>query len=169
MVRKSRNICTTTTMITITIIIITHEMAVVKEVCTRVAVTEDGHVKETGGIYDVFANPQTPITKRFIATTSNMNKIYEELYTHPEVLGVKQGDVVATLEFTGDSTGEAMISHLSREYNVDVNIIFGNVELLAGNPFGKLVVAFRGDKQAIDAALKTLVDHQVRTEVLLHA
>ena len=153
----------------ITIIIITHEMAVVKEVCTRVAVTEDGHVKETGGIYDVFANPQTPITKRFIATTSNMNKIYEELNTHPEVLGVKQGDVVATLEFTGDSTGEAMISHLSREYNVDVNIIFGNVELLAGNPFGKLVVAFRGDKQAIDAALKTLVDHQVRTEVLLHA
>ena len=98
-----------------------------------------------------------------------MNKIYEELNTHPEVLGVKQGDVVATLEFTGDSTGEAMISHLSREYNVDVNIIFGNVELLAGNPFGKLVVAFRGEKQAIESALKTLDDHQVRTEVLLHA
>ena len=153
----------------LTIIIITHEMAVVKEICTRVAVTEDGHVKETGGIYEVFASPKTPITKRFIATTSNMNKIYDLLKEKPEALGVKKGDVVSILEFTGDSTGEAMISYLSREYNVDVNIIFGNVELLAGNPFGKLVVAFRGEKQAIESALKTLDEHQVRTEVLLHA
>ena len=153
----------------LTIIIITHEMAVVKEICTRVAVTEDGHVKETGGIYEVFSNPKTPITKRFIATTSNMNKIYNVLEANPEVLGVKSGDVVATLEFTGESTGEAMISHLSRECNVDISIIFGNVELLAGNPFGKLVVSFRGEQQAIEAALKALNEHQVRTEVLLHA
>ena len=62
-----------------------------------------------------------------------------------------------------------MISHLSRECNVDISIIFGNVELLAGNPFGKLVVSFRGEQQAIEAALKALNEHQVRTEVLLHA
>lgn len=153
----------------LTVIIITHEMAVVKEVCTRVAVTEDGHVKETGGIYEVFSNPQTPITKRFIATTSNMNKIYEVLENNPAVLGVKPGDVVATLEFASDSSGEAMISHLSREYGVNINIIFGNVELLAGTPFGKLVVAFRGEKEAVENSLKTLSEHHVRTEVLLNA
>ena len=153
----------------LTIIIITHEMAVVKEVCTRVAVTEDGRVKETGGIYEVFSNPQTPITKRFIATTSNMNRIYEVLENKPEVLGVKPGDVVATLEFDSESSGEAMISYLSREYGVNINIIFGNVELLAGTPFGKLVVAFRGDKQAVENSLKTLSEHHIRTEVLLNA
>ena len=152
----------------LTIIIITHEMAVVKEICTRVAVTEDGHVKESGSIYDVFANPQTPITKRFIATTGSMNRIYEVLQNNPAVLGVKTGDVVAALEFTGSSAGEATISHLSREYGVDINIIFGNVELLAGNPFGKLVVAFRGEQDAIQAAL-TAVGDQIRTEVLLNA
>ena len=153
----------------LTIIIITHEMAVVKEICTRVAVTEDGHVKETGDIYDVFSNPQTPITKRFIATTSNMNKIYEVLENNPSVLGVNEGDVVAKLEFGSDSSGEAMISYLSREYGVNINIIFGSVELLAGTPFGKLVVAFRGDQEAVDNSLKTLSEHHIRTEVLLNA
>ena len=153
----------------LTIIIITHEMAVVKEICTRVAVTEDGHVKETGGIYEVFSNPKTPITKRFIATTSNMNKIYEVLENNPSILGVKEGDVVASLEFDSDSSGEAMISYLSREYGVNINIIFGNVELLAGTPFGKLVVAFRGEKEAVENSLKTLSAHHIRTEVLLNA
>jgi len=153
----------------LTIIIITHEMAVVKEICTRVAVTEDGHVKETGGIYEVFSNPKTPITKRFIATTSNMNKIYEVLENNPSILGVKEGDVVASLEFDSDSSGEAMISYLSREYGVNINIIFGNVELLAGTPFGKLVVAFRGEKEAVENSLKTLSEHHIRTEVLLNA
>ena len=153
----------------LTIIIITHEMAVVKEVCTRVAVTEDGHVKETGGVYEVFSNPQTPITRRFIATTSNMKKVYEMVRTTPEVLGVKPKDVVTVLRFSSESAGEAIMSRISREYGVDINIIFGNVELLAGNPFGKLLVAFRGEEKAIADSIETLEKHGIRTEVIRNA
>ena len=61
----------------ITIVLITHEMAVIKEICDRVAVMENGHVVEEGNIVDIFTNPHAEVTRNFIASTSNLSQIYE--------------------------------------------------------------------------------------------
>ena len=150
----------------LTIVLITHEMAVVKEVCTRVAVMEDGRVVEEGGIYDVFANPKMPITKRFIRTTTNIAGMEEMVRREPDVLGLRPGDIVVRYDCSGDSTGQAVVSRLSREYGVDISIIFGNVEMLLGTPFGTMIVVFRGEPGAVAGALDAFGKAASRVEVL---
>ena len=143
----------------LTIVLITHEMAVVKQVCTRVAVMENGYVVEEGSIYDVFSSPQQPITRRFIRTTTHIQGMEDMLANDPKALGLLPGDVVVRYDCSGDKTSQASVSRISREYGVDISIIFGNVEMLLGTPFGTMIVVFRGEdgpvKEALDAFEKT--------------
>ena len=150
----------------LTIILITHEMAVVKQVCTRVAVMEEGRVVEEGRIYDVFSNPQQPITRRFIRTTTHIEGVEELLKTDPSSLGLASGDIVVRYDCSGDRTSQASVSRISREYGVDISIIFGNVEMLLGTPFGTMIVVFRGEEKAVQAALTEFEKTASRVEVI---
>ena len=150
----------------LTIVLITHEMAVVKQICTRVAVMEDGRVVEEGSIYDVFSSPQQPITGRFIRTTTHIDSVEEILRTNPASLGVGKGDVVVRYDCAGDSASQAVVSRLSREYGVDISIIFGNVEMLLGTPFGTMIVVFRGGEENVAAALEAFRACANRVEVI---
>lgn len=152
----------------ITIVIITHEMAVVKEVCNRVAVMENGRIVEKGDIYSVFSNPKAPITRRFIDTTDGIDSIKSELAENPKSFGLKHGDTVVSFAFHGESTGNALVSQLSREFDIDISIIYGNVEMIDAKPLGKLVTVIRGDKQNVEYALRKIEGSEVRSEVLYH-
>lgn len=150
----------------LTIVLITHEMAVVKQVCTRVAVMEAGRVVEEGGIYDVFSSPKEAITRRFIRTTSHIDAMEELLCDDPSALGLMPGDIVVRYDCSGSSASQAVVSRLSREYGVDISIIFGNVEMLLGTPFGTMIVVFRGEKKAVQAALEAFGEASSRVEVI---
>ena len=150
----------------LTIVLITHEMAVVKQVCTRVAVMEDGRVVEEGGIYDVFSNPKEEITRRFIRTTTHIQGMEELLRENPTALGLVPGDIVVRYDCSGSSASQAVVSRLSREYGVDISIIFGNVEMLLGTPFGTMIVVFRGEEKAVGAALEAFSQSASRVEVI---
>ncbi|MDO5297807.1 MAG: methionine ABC transporter ATP-binding protein [Clostridia bacterium] len=150
----------------LTIVLITHEMAVVKQVCTRVAVMEEGCVVEEGSIYDVFSHPQQPITRRFIRTTTHIDSVEEILKTDPASLGLVPGDIVVRYDCSGDSASQAVVSRLSREYGVDISIIFGNVEMLLGTPFGTMIVVFRGEGDAVQRALDAFTKAASRVEVI---
>jgi len=150
----------------LTIILITHEMAVVKQVCTRVAVMEEGRVVEEGRIYDVFSNPQQPIPRRFIRTTTHIESVEELLKTDPSSLGLASGDIVVRYDCSGDRTSQASVSRISREYGVDISIIFGNVEMLLDTPFGTMIVVFRGEEKAVQAALTEFEKTASRVEVI---
>ena len=150
----------------LTVVLITHEMAVVKQICTRVAVMEDGRVVEEGSIYDVFSNPQQAITRRFIRTTTHIESMETILAKDPKALGLEDGDIVVRYDCSGDSTSQALVSRLSRQYGVDISIIFGNVEMLLGTPFGTMIVVFRGEKSAVDAALAAFGNSASRVEVI---
>ena len=152
----------------ITIILITHEMAVVKEICTRVAVMEDGRVVEEGSLYDIFSQPREAITRRFIDVASNIRKTEDMLRENPMTLGIKPGDVVARVDFKQSSTRKAIVSYLSRTYALDINIVFGNVEMVAGMPLGTLVVSFGGEEENINSAIAWLTAHDIRVEVIRH-
>ena len=152
----------------ITIVIITHEMAVVKEICTDVAVMENGEIVERGALYDVFSRPQAPITRRFIETTEGAEQLRAQLRQSPKALGVEPGDTVVVFSFHGESSGRALVSSLSREFDIDISILYGNVEMLAGRPLGKLITVIRGEEGNVRRALQKISGSEVDSEVLEH-
>ena len=139
-------------------------MAVVKSICDRVAVMENGHVVEEGDVYEVFSNPQQAITKKFVNTSSGMGQINRLIRENSSVLDTDATLVQCT--FSKDSVGEALVSDVSRRFGVNVNIILGNVELLRGNPLGGLVVLIDGEEEKRRAVIEYLRAHDVRVEVI---
>lgn len=137
----------------ITIVIITHEMQVIKEICNKVAIMEDGKVIEEGSILEIFTNPTQPLTKDFIDTAIHVNKGINTVLSHEKLLNLQQGDILIKLSFVGSSTGEPLITKLSTHYNVSANILFGNVEIIQETPVGTLLVALQGESQNLDNAL----------------
>lgn len=150
----------------ITIIIITHEMAVVKEICNKVGIMEDGYIKEYGNVIDIFSNPKEPITRSFIDATSNIDKVYELIEDNTSIVKLKDNEKMVMLSYDSNNTAEALISKISRDYEVNANIIFGNIEIIQNQPLGRLVVIMSGKSENIDHALKLLEKERVRVEVI---
>lgn len=150
----------------ITIVLITHEMAVIKEICDRVAIMENGCVVEDGGIVDVFSKPQAQVTKDFIQSTNNISRIYELMEEGCALTEISKGQRLVKLNYDAVNTTKALISEISREFLVDTSIIFGNVEVIKGTPLGDLVVILSGEHKHIDDAIAYLKAHQVRVEVM---
>ncbi len=148
----------------ITVVVITHEMAVVKEICHRVAVMEKGRVVETGDVFSLFSAPKEPVTRSFVSTTSNLSKAEEFIAEGAPLVALSPGQVIARLTFARGNVGEAAISQLSRQFDVDANIIFANVDILEGTPLGGLVVIFSGER--VGEAIAWLCEKNVVVEVL---
>ena len=151
----------------ITIVVITHEMQVIKDICDKVAVMKGGVVVESGKVFDIFANPKKDITKEFVENTTNLSKITELIETQPEVLNIQPGEVVIRSSYIKRDVSEALVSQISRQFDLNVNIIFGNIELIGGNPIGGLVSIVQGESARIDAALDYLREKHVGVEVIL--
>lgn len=115
-------------------------------------------------MFDVFANPQQPVTRSFIATTSNLSKIDELIAAGDPLVAVKTGEIVARLNYSQSNTSEATISEISRRFDVDVSIVFSNVEIIDGQPLGGLVAIISGDRVA--EAIGYLSEKNVMVEVL---
>lgn len=152
----------------ITIVIITHEMDVIKEICHRVAVMEDGYVVELDDVVTIFSNPQTKVTKNFIDTVSNVSGIEELLKEKPEVLGLEKEQMLLKLDFYGESTKEAIISKISKEYDVDASIIFGNLEIISETILGSLIVVVSGSKEQQESVIEYLNKKEIKVEVIEH-
>lgn len=151
----------------ITIVVITHEMKVIKDICDRVAVMKDGEVVEYGDVFDIFANPTQDITREFVEGTSNLSRIKELLENKSAITQLKQGEAILKFKYLERSASEALVSQLSRKFNLDINIIFGNIELIGDNPVGGLVSIVRGTAREIDAAIEYLKEKNVGVEVIL--
>lgn len=151
----------------ITIVVITHEMQVIKDICDRVAVMKDGQVVETGTVFDIFANPKEQITREFVENTSNMSRIYELVETKSPVVELKPGEAILRFRYLERNVSEALVSQLSRKFDLDLNIIFGSIELIGENPIGGLVVIAQGTSDNINQAIQYLKDKNVGVEVIL--
>ena len=152
----------------ITIVIITHEMNVVKEICHRVAVMSNGEKIEEGNIFDIFSNPMHKVTKDFIDTTSNVSKIYSLVEEDNELIKINDNECILRLKYKKDSVVEPLVSKISREFNVDVNILFANIELVDDAHFGGLVVKMHQLKSdGINKAIKFLKEKNVDVEVIV--
>jgi D-methionine transport system ATP-binding protein len=134
----------------ITIMIITHEMSVIQEVCNRVAVMEDGKIIEQGSVLDVFGHPNHPTSKKFVKTVihnSIPNSVKRNLIR-------SENSRVFRLEVKGDSASEPIIYHLLKDYDVKVNILFANMTEIQETTLVIMYLHFDGDTTEIDKALE---------------
>ncbi|MEG2732153.1 MAG: methionine ABC transporter ATP-binding protein, partial [Clostridium sp.] len=150
----------------LTIVLITHEMAVVKDICDRVAIMEDGVVVETGETLRVFCHPAQAITKSFIDTASNIGKIHELIEADNILTRINPGDKMVLLTYSGDNAGEPLISYLSKAFDVRANVIYGNIDFLKGKPLGKLVVTLSGETANMERAMEYIYSLGVEVEVI---
>lgn len=137
----------------ITIIIITHEMEVIKEICNKVAILEGGFVIEEGNTIDIFSKPGNNSTKHFV----------EDKHVLPEY--TLQGHVL-NLTFTGKSANEPILSRISRKFDIDVNIISGKIEYIQNMPIGKLTIGLDVDKPLFNLIINYLEENNIEIEVI---
>ncbi|MGI6512055.1 MAG: methionine ABC transporter ATP-binding protein [Catenisphaera adipataccumulans] len=150
----------------LTVVIITHEMAVVKEVCNHVAVMEEGKIVEQGDIVSVFTNPQQEITKNFINTTNNARKIDELIEQDHPITRLQADQVLVRLQYKSANTADPIISTVSRKFDVDINLIFANVEIVHDTPIGQIEAIFTGKEADVQKALDHFRNSGVRVEVI---
>ncbi|AEA00485.1 methionine ABC transporter ATP-binding protein [Aerococcus sp. Group 1] len=137
----------------ITIVIITHEMAVIKQICDRVAVMEAGSVVEQDSILNIFSNPHEELTQDFISSASPTEKGIETILANPDLLNIEPGDRLLRIDFTGASTGEPLIASLTKKYDLLANILYANIEILQGTPVGTLLISLNGEPSRVQEAI----------------
>ena len=153
----------------ITVVIITHEMAVVKEICDRVAVMEHGRVVEQGEVFNVFADPRQEITRSFIHTTSNLRKIEELIEEDSPVVQLKPGELIVRLRYIQRNVSEPLISTVSRKFDITLNIIFSDIAIVQNAPIGGTVAIISGERAQITQAIAYLIEKNVGVEVIRDA
>ena len=153
----------------ITVVIITHEMAVVKEICDRVAVMEHGRVVEQGDVFNVFADPRQEITRSFIHTTSNLRKIEELIEEDSPVVQLKPGELIVRLSYIQRNVSEPLISTVSRKFDITLNIIFSDIAIVQNAPIGGTVAIISGERAQITQAIAYLSEKNVGVEVIKDA
>jgi D-methionine transport system ATP-binding protein len=135
----------------LTVLLITHEMAVVKAICDRVAVMEAGRVIEEGPVFSVFTRPEHPTTRSFVAEVIGHGVPASTLARLPAP-AAGESRRLAQVVFTGPHATRAVVSEASRDYGLDINIVSGRVDDIAGEPFGVMALAAYGPDAAIEAA-----------------
>ncbi|MBV2134216.1 methionine ABC transporter ATP-binding protein [Pseudomonas sp. MAP12] len=142
----------------LTIVLITHEMEVIRRVCDRVAVLDGGEIVEQGAVADLFLHPQHPTTRRFVLEAEHVDE------------GEQQGDFaqvpgrILRLTFRGAATYAPLLGQLARDTGVDYSILAGRIDRIKDTPYGQLTLALSGGDP--DSALARLAAADVHVEVL---
>ena len=133
----------------LTIVLITHEMEVIRRVCDRVAVLDGGKMVESGPVTQVFLHPQHPTTRRFVSEAENV----DEGELHRDFAAV-QGRILR-LSFVGGDTYQPVMGRIARDTGVDYNILSGRIDRIKDTPYGQLIVALAGgDVSAAEAGFR---------------
>jgi len=149
----------------ITILLITHEMDVVKSICHEVAIIGDGELVEKGTVGDIFAHPKTELAHQFIRSTLDLS-IPDDYQSRLQETRVKGSYPLVRLEFTGATVDAPLMSQISRKFNIDISILSSDLDYAGGVKFGMMVAEIFGDEENDNAAIQYLRDNKVKVEVL---
>ena len=150
----------------LTILLITHEMHVVKDICNKVAVMENGEIIERGSIVDVFSAPKESLTRAFINTATQIDSALEKVLSHKSLIHITEKDTLARISYVGESTSKPLVSILYSDFGITTNILAGNIEFLQDVPIGSLVVVFSGEDKQKEEAIKYLESKSVGVEII---
>ncbi len=149
----------------ITILLITHEMDVVKSICHEVAIIGGGELVEKGTVGEIFAHPKTQLAHNFIRSTLDLS-IPEDYQVRLQPTRVESSYPLVRLEFTGATVDAPLMSQISRKYNIDVNILSSDLDYAGGVKFGMMVAELFGTEDDANNAITFLSDNNVKVEVL---
>lgn len=130
----------------ITIVLVTHEIHVIQEICNRVAVMEKGKVVETGSVLEVFSNPQQAMTKRFVQTVIP-ERIPDSIVNKLKV--DSRNFKLLKIRFLGDTVTKNVIYDINKEIDVETNIVFASVNQLQDSALGIFILQVVGENDAI--------------------
>ena len=140
----------------VTIVIITHELDVVKTICNKVVVMKDGSVVERGDVYSVFTDPQHPFTQELLA--------HEQNFKLPaEIWNTATGGIYR-LVYKGDAATDSVLSEVTVENHVKFSILHGKIEYIAAKPLGILYVTLQGEEANVAAVVEKLQQRIFRVE-----
>lgn len=142
----------------ITIVIITHELEVIKAICNRVAVMHEGKVVEEALVYDLFTKPEHEFTKQLLEHSSKFE-------LPQELIQSLKGPVVK-IEYIGETSTQPVLSRLSTKYNIVFNILHGKIEYIRDLPVGVLYINIIGSDECILAAIQYLKKNTYSVEVI---
>ncbi|SLK03031.1 D-methionine transport system ATP-binding protein [Enterobacter sp. NFR05] len=142
----------------ITIVLITHEMSVIQKICNKVAVMQNGSIVEQGDVFNLFAQPQHPVTASFVQSV-----IHDKL---PElvsaVLQRDNGAQALRLEFVGATAQQPIINRIIKDYAIEVNILFASMSEVQSRILGFMIVQILGEPEQTGRAIAHLRDAGVK-------
>ena len=150
----------------ITILLITHEMEVVKRICDQVAVIDKGRLIEQGTVSEIFSNPKTELAQEFISSTFHITLPEEYLENLSDTPKHAKSYPIIKFEFTGRSVDAPLLSQASKKFGVELSILTSQIDYAGGVKFGFTIAEVEGDEDAITQAKVYLMENNVRVEVL---
>jgi len=146
----------------LTIVLITHEMSVIRDLCDKVAVIDNGEIVEQGTVYDVFTNPQKTITRNFVNTVLQ-NEV------PPNLSKALSNGKFYRLIFLGERAANPLLSEVSKKFDIHLNILYGSITELQDRPYGNLFVALDGSQEESRKAIQFILENGVDVkEVIPH-
>ncbi|MGQ7483059.1 methionine ABC transporter ATP-binding protein [Streptococcus suis] len=150
----------------LTIVMITHEMQIVKDICNRVAVMQDGHLIEEGSVLEIFSHPKEELTQDFIKTATGIDEALVKIYQQDIVKNLPENSILVQLKYAGSNTDTAIVNDLYKFYQVSANILYGNIEILDHTPVGEMVVILSGEPGQLHRAIEAVTEVRVEVTIL---
>ncbi|HEO5063220.1 TPA: methionine ABC transporter ATP-binding protein [Streptococcus agalactiae] len=150
----------------LTIVLITHEMQIVKDIANRVAVMQNGKLIEEGSVLDIFSHPRESLTQDFIKIATGIDEAMLKIEQQEVVKNLPVGSKLVQLKYAGHRTDEPLLNQIYKEFEVTANILYGNIEILDGIPVGEMVVILSGDEEKLRQACQAITDSQVQLTLL---
>lgn len=142
----------------ITIILITHEMEVVKEICHKVAILEKGKIAECGPVFEIFVNPKTKIAKAFFDSVDI--ELENEVYQR----ALEGNGIIIKGTFIGETSTSPYISRMISKFNLEVSILLGNIQNMDNTLVGSLLIKINGEGENIKKGIEYLKENNVIVE-----
>ena len=150
----------------ITILLITHEMEVVKRICDQVAVIDKGRLIEQGTVSEIFSNPKTELAQEFISSTFHITLPEEYLENLSDTPKHAKSYPIIKFEFTGRSVDAPLLSQASKKFGVELSILTSQIDYAGGVKFGYTIAEVEGNEDKITQTKIYLMENNVRVEVL---
>ena len=148
----------------ITIILITHQMEVIRRICNKTAIMSDGKIIEEGTTKEIFLNPKTILAKEFVSNISHDELEFNE--TGLKVLDNKSETMILKLKFTGEQVDKPYIYELIKNFDTNISILSGAIDKLSNIKVGHMVIEIQSQNDKIEEIKEWLLNNKVELEVL---
>lgn len=148
----------------LTMVIITHQMEVVKDICNKCAFMEKGKLLESGPSFEIFSNPKNELTKDFIDSTLTYKATLKKILSGQ--IKIKENELLAELKYHGNIAVEPVLSIIYEKWKIKSNILSGSIETIDNKIVGNLLIGLSGDNSKIQDAIKYLKEKNTNLQIL---